>query len=86
MNGACKKALTIPKQRCAYLISIPCACYGLDQMFEKIFGQSGKSTMKQQEWAYKLVQSIEFVVTFVLNHEFSLGLDRKYSHSADEVR
>ena len=87
MDGACKRALTLLEQRFTNLIAVPCACHGLDLMLEKLFGQSGKTTMKQQEWVYHVVQRLEFIVGFVLNHEFSLGLYRKYSdNSVDGVK
>ena len=81
MDGACKRALTFLEQRSTNLIAVPCACHALDLMLEKLFGQSGKTTLKQQEWVYNVVQRLEFIAGFVLNHEFSLGLYRKYSEN-----
>ena len=85
MDGACSKALALLEQRSTHLITSKCACHGLDLMLEKLCGQSGEKTKRNQEWAFTVIRRLEFIVNFVLNHEFSLGLYRKYAQSVNGV-
>ena len=85
MDGACSKALAQLEERSPHLITSKCACHGLDLMLEKLCGQSGEKTKRNQEWAFSVIKRLEFIVNFVLNHEFSLALYRKYAQSVDGV-
>ena len=85
MDGACTKALALLEKRLRHLITTKCVCHGLDLMLEKLCGQSGENTKMKQAWAFSVIQRLEFIVNFVLYHEFSLGLYRKYAQCVDKV-